>query len=201
MRGLASSTAILLALLATACGGGSDAASGVSTDVNLADDAALNAVLGANALSENEAAVVNPTDAAGFTTAVASSDLFEIESGRLAQQKATAADLKAFGAQLVTDHTRSTAQLKAAAAKAEPAATINPALDPQHQSMLDELKAATGADFDRLFIDHQTRAHQNALNVLQSYANGGDQEPLKEFASNASKVVQGHLSHVNGIKK
>lgn len=201
MRSLTSSTAITLALLTAACGGGSDTNSNLSTDVNLADDAALNAVLGANRLSENEAAVVNPTDAAGFATAVASSDLFEIESGRLAQQKATSGDLQSFGAQIVADHTRSAAQLEAAAAKAQPAVTVNPALDPQHQAMLNDLKAANGADFDRLFIDQQTRAHENALNVLKSYADGGDRPALREFAANAAKVVQGHLSHVNGIKE
>lgn len=201
MRSAALFTSAFLALATAACGGGSDSNSNVSTDVNLADDAALDAVLGANELSENEAAVVNPTDVAGFTTAVASSDLFEIESGRLAQQKSISADLKSFGAQIVADHTRSTSELKAAAANADSPASINPALDPQHQAMLDELKAANGADFDRLFIDQQTRAHQNALSLLQSYANGGDQESLKEFADNAAKVVQGHLSHVNGIKK
>lgn len=200
MRSLAPSAAILLALLGSACGG-SDANSAVSTDVNLADDAALNAVLGSAAESDNAAATVNPTDAAGFVAAVAANDLFEIESGRLAEEKASSAEIKAFGARLASDHERSTAQLKAAAAEGEPAVTVSPVLGAEHQAMLDELKAARGADFDRLFIDQQTRAHSKAVDVLQTYGSGGDEDALRKFADNAAKVVQAHLSHVNGIKK
>jgi len=45
----------------------------------------------------------------------------------------------------------------------------------------------------------QKTAHQNALNLLQSYASSGDNPALKDFATKASKVVQGHLDHVNGM--
>jgi putative membrane protein len=200
MRALGFSTAITLALLAAACGGGnSDSNTNLTTDVNAVDDAAMNDVLGSNAAAAD--AVANPTDTNGFAAAVAASDLFEIESGKLAQERAASADVKAFGKQLVADHTKSTAELKAAAAKASPPVTLMPALDAEKQSMLDQLKAAKGADFDRLFIDQQTKAHQRALNLLQNYGGDGDQDGLRSFASGASKVVQSHLDHLNGIKK
>ena len=48
--------------------------------------------------------------------------------------------------------------------------------------MLDQLKAANGADFDRVFIDQQTNAHQKALAMLQNYVGNGNSQPLKDFA-------------------
>ena len=187
-----------VAALALAACDSNDAGNNLSTDTNLGADGA---VLGANEATDNEAAVAMPTDANGFATAVAASDLYEIESGRLAQQKGSSADVKSMAEHLVTDHQKSTADLKAAAAKASPAVTVAPALDAEKQAMLDELKAASGADFDRKFLDQQTTAHQKALALLRNYASGGDSQPLKDFASKAATAVDGHLEHLNSIKK
>jgi putative membrane protein len=192
-------TVAALALAAAACnnnqGGGND----ISTDANLAGDAAANDVLGANAATDNEAAVAMPTDANGFATAVAASDLYEIESARLAASKSQSTEIKELAGHLLTDHQKSTAELKTAASQAK--VTVTPALDAEKQTMLDQLKAANGAEFDRLFLEQQKTAHQTALALLQSFARGGDAEPLMAFAQKASGVVQGHIEHLNGIKQ
>jgi putative membrane protein len=202
MRILSLTTVAALALTAAACGGGNSAAeNNMATETTMAEDPAMNAALGANAAAGNQMTpAAAPTDAAGFATAVAASDMFEIESGRLAQNKGTSAQVKTFGSQLVADHTKSTADLKTAAAKASPAVTVTPALDAEKRAMLDQLQAASGAEFDRLFIQLQGTAHQKTLAMLQAYASGGDQQPLKDFARAASTIVEGHLEHVNGMK-
>jgi putative membrane protein len=176
-----------------------DAGNALSTDTNLAEDAAVNAVLGAPQ-PVNQAAGL-PADAIGFAKAVAASDMFEIESAKLAAGKSGSAEVKAFAQQLRADHEKSTAELKAAAAKAVPPVTVTPALDAEKQGMLDQLTAANGADFDRRFIDQQTNAHQNALALLQNYVGNGDSQPLKDFASKALPMVQDHLEQVNRIRK
>jgi putative membrane protein len=176
-----------------------DAGNALSTDTNLAEDAAVNAVLGAPQ-PVNEAAGL-PTDATGFAKAVAASDMFEIESAKLAAGKSGSAEVKAFAQQLRADHEKSSAELQAAAAKVVPRVTVTPALDAEKQAMFGQLEAANGADFDRRFIDQQTNAHQNALALLQNYVGNGDSQPLKDFASKALPVVQDHLEQVNRIRK
>ena len=195
MRKVGLTTVAALALAAAACSD-DQAANNMSTEPNLAEDAALNDVLGANAAQRNGAL---PTDASGFATAVAASDLYEIESARLAQSKANSAEIKEFAGHLQTDHQKSSAELKAAATQVK--LTVTPALDPEKQAMLDQLKAASGAEFDRLFLEQQKAAHQKALALLQSFADGGEAEPLKAFAKKASGVVQGHIEHLNGIRQ
>ena len=67
--------------------------------------------------------------------------------------------------------------------------------------MLDQLKTtARGADFDKLYVEQQKTAHQKALDLLQGYSSGGDNEALKAFATKASGVVKTHLDHANSIK-
>jgi putative membrane protein len=140
-----------------------------------------------------------PTDANGFATAVAATDLYEIESAKLAASKGTSTEVKELAGHLQTDHTRSTAELRTAASQAK--VTVTPALDAEKQAMLDQLKAANGAEFDRLFLQQQKTAHQKALAVVQSYAQGGDAAPLKAFATKATGIIQGHIEHLNGIRQ
>ncbi len=191
-------TVAALALAAAACDK-TYTGNEISTETNLTEDSAVNDVLGANQVA-NEAATM-PTDASGFASAVAASDLFEIESAKLAASKAGSAEVKALARMLRTDHEKSTADLKAAVAKASPAVTAASALDAEKQGMLDELKATDGADFDRRFIDQQTNAHQKALALLEKYVGAGDSQPLKDFANRAMPVVTGHLDHLNSIRK
>lgn len=184
-----------IALGAAACtkeGAGND----VSTEVNLAEDSAANDVLGASATGNESAAL--PTDAAGFASAAAASDLYEIESAGLAASKGVSADVKGMAGHLKADHEQSTADLKAAAAEAK--VTLAPALDAEKQAMLDQLKAASGAEFDRLFIEQQKAAHAKALALLEGYAAGGDHAALKGFAAKAASAVKSHIEHLGSIK-
>ena len=193
-------TAVALMLAAAACNrSGSDAGNDLSTDTNLADDSAINDVLGANQSGSDAAKA--PADATGFVTAVAASDRFEIESARLAASKAGSAEIKSLAQALLADHEKSSIDLKAAAARATPPIAVTPALDAEEQGMLDDLKATGGADFDRRFIDQQTNAHQKALALLRDYVGSGDSQPLKDFAGKATNVVQGHLDRLNSIRK
>jgi putative membrane protein len=187
-----------LTLALAACGSNDNAANNMSTDVNVIDDAAANDALGANAMTDNEAAAAMPTDANGFATAAAATDLYEIEAAKLAKEKASSAEVKELAGHIQTDHSKSSADLKTAASSA--GVTVNPALDAEKQGMLDQLKAASGAEFDRLYVQQQKTAHQKALALLQSYASGGDKPALKDFASKGATMVKGHIEHINGMK-
>ena len=183
----------IAALALAACGGNEGAANDAAAPANESNataDEAANAGESASSMA-----------GADFAAAVAASDMYEIESGRLASEKASSADLKAFGQKLVTDHQKSTADLKTAAADARPAVAVMPALNPEQQQMLDALRSASGAEFDRTFVDQQKQAHQRALDLLQRYSAEGDVDALKTFAAKAAPVVRTHLEHVSGMNR
>lgn len=156
---------------------------GMANDINMANEMAM-----------------APMMASDFASTIASSDRYEIAAGKLARTMATNDACRKFGAMLVTDHTRSSALLKTAAAAADPAVTLPTAMPPELQARLDALKAAKGADFDKLFIEQQEDGHQKALDALNSYAASGDQPSLKAFATEAIPVVQRHLDQINAMK-
>ena len=93
----------------------------------------------------NSALGVAPSTA-DFVKEVAISDMFEIESSKLAEQKGNAQE-KSFAQQMITDHTKTSTELKGLVGDKKVEATLPTALDSSHQSKLDKLKAASGKDF------------------------------------------------------
>jgi len=99
--------------------------------------------------------------------------------------------IKSFAQMMIQDHTKSTAKLKAAAAvsKVKP----SPMLTPAQTEMLAQLKAENGPARDQAYIAQQKQAHQQALTIHQSYAEGGKAVPLKMVATNVVPVVKHHI--------
>jgi putative membrane protein len=184
---------VAMALAVAACGRANDEAT--------SNDLATDNMAMENAGADANAAATAPVAAGDFANMAAASDHYEIEVGKLAASKASSADVKAFGQMLVDAHTKSTADLMAAASQSTPPVTPNDALDAEKQGMLDMLQSAGGTDFDGQFLDQQIMAHEKALALLQSYAAGGDNEALKGFAAKTAPAVQEHLDKARALRK
>jgi len=185
----------------------STAACQKTVEDNAADTAANNLAMNDTMMDDSMANDMNtngmamaPALASDFVATIAASDMFEIASGKLAQSMATKEECKKFGTMLVADHGKSTADLKTAAAAATPPVTLPTGLPAELQAKLDALKAAKGAEFDKLFIEQQKDGHKKALEALKSYASGGDVASLKAFATKGAPVVQAHLDELNAMK-
>jgi len=142
--------------------------------------------------SADEAAAPMTIDKASFVKVVTSSNAFEIESSKLAEQKAKDADVKTFAAQMIKDHTLAGEELKKAAALGDEA----PKLSPKHAAMIETLKGASEQDFQPLYIDMQTVAHMEAVTLFATYAKGGDDKAVKKFAAETLPKLEMHKAHV-----
>jgi len=171
-----------------------------SADPAANDEAATdNGALVNNAAADTSDPAAAPMAAADFASTVAASDLYEIESGRLAATKASGQGIRSFGQMLVADHQKSTADLKAAAGQSSPPIEVAPKLTAEQQAQIDQLKVASGPEFDRQFIQQQVAAHEKALAAVQGYAANGENQALKGFATKASTVIQAHLDQLRGL--
>src|SRR5580704_19216396 len=113
---------------------------------------------------------------ADFVKEVAISDMFEIDSSKLAQDKGNAPE-KTFASQMVTDHTKTSTELKSLVSSGKVKADLPTALDSSHQSKLDKLKGESGKDFSSDFDSTQVSAHKDAVSLFERYAKGGDNAP------------------------
>jgi putative membrane protein len=135
-----------------------------------------------------------------FVKQVAISDMFEIEASKLAQQKGNAAE-KTFASQMVTDHTKTSTELKGLVSSGKVVAELPTALDSSHQSKLDKLKAANDRDFGSEFNAMQVSAHKDAVDLFERYAKGGDNADLKDWAGKTLPALQHHLQMAQDLDK
>lgn len=125
---------------------------------------------------------------------------FEIESSQLALDKSQNSDIKAFAQRMVDDHTKTGDKLKEALKSSGDKEQPAESLDDTHRQLLDKLKAASGADFDRQYIAIQTQAHKEAVHLFSDYAKSGKDAALKKFASDTLPTLKDHLKHVKELK-
>ena len=142
----------------------------------------------------------NEAVAPDFVAKAGASDMFEIAAAQVAQKRASDAKVKAFAAMMVKDHTKSTADLKKAIADSGQALAPPAALPADLQGKLDDLNKADTKDFDKNYMDDQVDAHQNALNLLQRYAEDGDVPAIKAFAAATAPVVQKHYDEAKALR-
>jgi len=135
---------------------------------------------------------------AAYVMKAGAGDLYERQSSMIVMKSTTNPALKTFAQEMITDHTQSTADVKAAAMKAglHPAP---PKLTAKQSSDVAALRAATGSSRDALYITQQKAAHQQALALHQGESSMGTAAPLKAAATKIVPVVQHHIDMLGSM--
>ena len=132
-----------------------------------------------------------PTPAATYVMKAGAGDKYEIESSKLVMNS-TNPKIRQFATMMVSDHTKSTAEVKTAAMKAG-LKPMPPMLNPMQSTMVANLKKVNGTARDQLYIEQQKQAHNQALANHEEYAANGTSAPLKMAATDIVPVVKSHI--------
>lgn len=174
------------------------------------------------------AATASRTEAvtgAEFARLAAMSDRFEIASSRMAEQKSQNAEVKQFAQHMIRDHEKTSQELQVLMAQVqgrgtgagsaypqgrEPAGGATASaqggpqsdrLDPQHETLIQQLQQAGGTEFDRLYARQQVTAHQQAVDMFRNYSQSGDNEQLKQWAAKTLSALQEHLQMAQRLQQ
>jgi len=134
-----------------------------------------------------------------FIKEAAMSDMTEIESAKIAEQKGNA-DEKKFAAMMLTDHTKTSTELKSMVT-GEMKSAIPSALDDASQKKLAKLRDAKPEDFAANYDPMQVSAHKDAVSLFERYAKGGDNADLKSWAGKTLPALKHHLEMAQALKK
>jgi putative membrane protein len=145
----------------------------------------------------NSALGISPTTA-DFVKEAATSDMFEIKSSQLAQERGNAAE-KSFAATMITDHQKTTDDIKAMVARGDLKAQLPTSLDSSHQSKLEKLQSLKGADFSSRYDADQVSGHKDAVSLFERYAKEGDDPKLKEWANKLLPTLRHHLEMAQNL--
>jgi predicted outer membrane protein len=118
----------------------------------------------------------------------------EIQAAKLALSKQPDGDTKPFAERMVKDHEHTSMELKALVGSGKVNADLPIALDAEHQREIDELNAKSGKEFDRAYDPMQVKAHQQAVELFETYARDGDNADLKAWAAKTLPHLKQHLA-------
>jgi len=139
------------------------------------------------------------TDADDFVEDASAKGVAEVEAGKLAQEKGTAADVKAFGAMMVKDHTATNEKLKAIAEQKKLEVSTDAELLDKAKAMILDLRSAKS--FDQAYANNQVKAHEATIEIFEDEIKNGDDAQLKAFASETLPKLKAHLKQAKSLAK
>lgn len=137
-------------------------------------------------------------DDSQYLVDAAETDLKEIEIGKLAQQKSTDADVKAYGKMLVDDHTKSFNDVKALAGKKQ--ITLPATVTEDGQDEYNKLNEKTGLDFDKKFAEMMVDGHEKNIEKAQKASEKASDEEIRMWAANKLVALTKHRDHAKTLK-
>jgi putative membrane protein len=134
-----------------------------------------------------------------FIKEAAMSDMTEIESAKVAQQKGNA-EGKKFAEMMLADHTKTSTELKSMI-PANLKAAVPTALDDASQRKITKLRDAKPENFASEYDSMQVSAHKDAVSLFERYANGGEDPKLKDWAGKTLPALKHHLEMAQSLDK
>ncbi|PLP96271.1 DUF4142 domain-containing protein [Cupriavidus pauculus] len=144
-----------------------------------------------------------PNDAQ-IASIVVTANQVDIDAGKLAESKASSKDVKAFGKQMVTDHTGVNKSATALVKKLN----VTPEDNPTSQSLkaggdknIQHLKSLKGAQFDSAYVDNEVTYHQAVLDAMdKTLIPSAKNEELKALLVKVRPAFVAHLEHAKHIQ-
>lgn len=137
------------------------------------------------------------SDDKSFVKDAAEGGIAEVEMGKLAEQKASSAQVKAFGHRMVVDHTRLNAQMKPVAEKM--GVSVPTSMSVGQKATYEELKMKSGADFDKAYIKDMVKDHQEDLDNFNKELGSTSYAPLKAKVAAGKTVIEGHKKMADSL--
>jgi putative membrane protein len=157
---------------------------------------ALGAVIGAvvTAAPAGAAQVAAPVSAQDrqWMQTSAAGDIFEIRGGQMAEQKGQSQAVRALGARLVADHTKTLSDARDLASKLGITLPSQPGA--KMQTELSQFAAASGAAFDVLYAKTEISDHEQDISETTTEINNGSNSEVKQEAQTDLPILRTHLA-------
>ena len=164
----------------------------------------MTATAAALALAFAASASAQGVNDAQIASIVVTANQVDIDAGKLAEAKAASKDVKAFGKQMVTDHTGVNKSATDLAAKLK----LKPEDNPTAQSLkkggadnVAHLKTLKGAAFDKAYVDHEVDYHQAVIDAMdKTLIPNAQNAELKSLLVKVRPAFVAHLEHAKKLQ-
>lgn len=151
-------------------------------------------------VGQTSAATMGANLVSAYAPSAAMGDMYEIQAADIALERAKRDDVKALARMIKTDHTAASTALKTAVATAAPDIALPTELDQRRKGLLDNLRSAGVNDFDKVYIDQQVAAHEEAVTLHRGFADKSDAPALAAHARTVLPKIEAHLQKAREIQ-
>lgn len=159
----------------------------------LLSTSALVCIFGATA---NMAFALDKIDADDFVDEVSAKGIAEVESAKLALQKSTAADVKAFAQAMINDHSAANKELATIASRKKLDVATEAELTTKAKKFV--LEQREGESFNEAYANNQVNAHEETIKLFQQAAVSDDPD-IAEFAKATLPKLAEHLKMAKAL--
>lgn len=138
-----------------------------------------------------------------FVANASCGDVYEIEAGRIAQQRARSPELRQLAERMIRDHTESSTRLMAALRQHGDTRLLEEVrgdLDAHRQTMIDHLREARDDEFDGIYLNQQKLAHRETLALFEGFDSSDEHPELVQYARTMLPVLHEHKAMVERIE-
>lgn len=188
IRTLAPISAVGFALALVACNPNNEQDNDA---VNAAQDAA------AGPVGAGSAATLGANTVEGYVSNAAEGDMYEIRAAEIALDRSQDTDVRALAEMIRDDHTAASERMAPLARAA--GQSIPTELDERRQGLLDNLSGADLNQFDRVWLEQQVAAHNEALTLHEGFADNDEHPELGAHAASVVAPVRHHLERAEAL--
>lgn len=152
-------------------------------------------------VGQMSAATLGANTISGYVPNAAEGDMYEIMAADIALERSQNAQVKELAQMIKADHTRASEAMKRIVPQAAPDTRMPTKLDERRQGMIDNLRSASAASFDQVFLDQQIAAHQEALTLHRGFSDNTDAPQLAEHARTAVPRIEAHLRRAEQLRQ
>lgn len=124
----------------------------------------------------------------------------EVRLGRLAQERASNPEVRAFAEMMVRDHTKAGNELKQIASRHNLRMDDDANDHGDHNDLQERLAKPSGVEFDREYIDSMVDDHEKAINEVEDKTDSNNQD-VKQWATSTLPTLKQHLERAKSIQE
>jgi putative membrane protein len=140
----------------------------------------------------------SPTDKM-FVKKAMQGSMAEVQLGQLTLQKSQNEQVKQFAQRMIDDHTKLNDQMKPVAQQLGVDAPTE--VSKKDKQVMAKLQALSGSAYDQAYIKDMVKDHKQDLSEFQMEASSGQDQTVKDAATQGSKVIAQHLQMAQQMAK
>lgn len=132
-------------------------------------------------------------------------NLAEVREGNAARDKATSTAVRDFAAMMASEHAQAASKTENELAKKDIASAdsdLARQIDAQSGQAAESLRARSGADFDRAYMDRQIELHSYIVNIIDTKLRAASKaKQVKKALDDTKATAETHLAKAREIRK